>query len=173
MPDGSAERFLGGTFTVPAGEADELLELFELLDEGDPYEIAGWVRELDLRTDPFAGPAIRRALDQHLTFDDDEDDGTPWRREAAFLATPDGAAMLDEIRARYEASWCERGRADLDGRTPREAAADPAGRPALLALIDDLDADPDLDNPVAVRPARLRALLGLTDPADPAGPDGA
>ena len=71
---------------------------------------------------------------------------------------PDVLAALVE---RQERRWCEEPVPALDGHTPRDAAADPTRRAELARLIDSF---PELDpgaGAIGLRPARLRALLGL------------
>lgn len=45
VPDGEGHQIVGGVFPVPEGAEDEVLEL---LDAGDPAEIAAWVGEQEL-----------------------------------------------------------------------------------------------------------------------------
>jgi len=78
---------------------------------------------------------------------------------------PDVLAALVE---RQEQRWCEEPVPALDGHTPRDAPAGPTRRAELARLIDsfpELDPSfPELDpgaGAIGLRPARLRALLGL------------
>ena len=71
---------------------------------------------------------------------------------------PDVLAALVE---RQEQRWCEEPVPALDGHTPRDAPAGPTRRAELARLIDSF---PELDpgaGAIGLRPARLRALLGL------------
>lgn len=73
-------------------------------------------------------------------------------------------AML-EMRDRFEQAWCDEPVPALRGLTPRQAAADPAGREALDRLLADYGAHVDAaeDPELAMQhPDRLRRLLGLT-----------
>jgi hypothetical protein len=66
--------------------------------------------------------------------------------------------------AQRDQAWCDEEIPALGGLTPRQAAADPAGRESLERLLGeygshvDPDEDPDL---VPQHPDRLRLLLGL------------
>ena len=71
---------------------------------------------------------------------------------------PDVLAALVE---RQEQRWCEEPVPALDGHTPRDAPAGPTRRAELARLIDSFpELDPDA-GAIGLRPARLRALLGL------------
>jgi hypothetical protein len=73
------------------------------------------------------------------------------------------AAAMAQVRDRYEERWCDEPVPALGGVTPREAAADPTRRESLERLIRSFEAMPDLGGAgsFGMRPARLRALLGL------------
>jgi hypothetical protein len=58
----------------------------------------------------------------------------------------------------YEQAWLDQPIRALSGRTPRECAADSTRRSDLIGLLDMF---PDTDAPGAMRPARLRAAVGL------------
>jgi hypothetical protein len=75
------------------------------------------------------------------------------------------AGALEAFMAEREERWVDERLPALGGLAPRQAVADPASRPALLALLDDFDwveaqAGPQ-DRGRGMDPARLRALLGL------------
>lgn len=72
-------------------------------------------------------------------------------------------AELLEVLEQMEERWCDESVPALGGVTPRQAAADPVGREALVRLIASF---PDIDPSgpaMGLRPARLRQLLGLDD----------
>lgn len=74
---------------------------------------------------------------------------------------PEVRAAVEAHIARAEEQWCDESVPALGGATPREAAADPIGRESLVRLIASFP-EPDPDGPaMGLRPARLRALLGL------------
>jgi hypothetical protein len=79
----------------------------------------------------------------------------------------DDPAVKEALRAfiaQRDQAWCDEEIPALGGLTPRQAAADPAGRESLERLLGeygshvDPDEDPDL---VPQHPDRLRLLLGL------------
>jgi len=81
--------------------------------------------------------------------------------------SPDDPAVKEVLRtfiAERERAWCEEEIPALGGLTPRQAAADPAGRESLERLLVeytsyiDPEEDPEL---VPQHPDRLRALLGF------------
>jgi hypothetical protein len=83
--------------------------------------------------------------------------------------SPELRAALEAIRDRFERSWCDEPVPALGGLTPRAAVADPVTRAEvvrLLATFPDVDDELVVDGRLgaAMRPARLRELLGL-DPA--------
>lgn len=111
-------------------------------------------------------PAARVTDDERRPF---EPGGVP-ADTAIPGGTPPGAAVppeipreaLLEIVDRQERSWCEEPVPALGGRTPREAADDPTRREELARLIASFpDIGPD-GGMVAMRPERLRELLGLS-----------
>lgn len=73
---------------------------------------------------------------------------------------PELAAVLDQFTRQYEQAWLDQPIPALSGRTPRQCAVDPTRRPDLIRLLDSF---PDIDEPGAMSPTRLRAALGLTD----------
>lgn len=75
-------------------------------------------------------------------------------------ASPELVAVLEQVTRQYEQAWLNEPIPALSGRTPRECAADPTRRPDLIRLLDSF---PDIDEPGAMSPTRLRAALGLTD----------
>lgn len=84
--------------------------------------------------------------------------------EPLSLDDPTVAAMMRTFIADRERAWCDEEIPALGGLTPRQAAADPAGRESLERLLAqygahvDPAADPEL---VPHHPDRLRRLLGL------------
>jgi hypothetical protein len=124
VPDGEGHQFVGALFNVAVGDEAALLNL---LDRGDPEELAAWVGRLE------RPPAARDAGDEPL-------------------------------QASTEGRWCDEPVAALGGMTPREAAADPARREALGRLLAQFERT-GAGRPqgaVAMRPARLREMLGLS-----------
>ena len=90
-----------------------------------------------------------------------EDDG-----EDAVAFDPDDpevAAALQSFIVEMERRWCDEPVPALDGKTPRECAADPTRRDALERLLRDFErrADADPENTGSFDVARLRALLDL------------
>ena len=70
-------------------------------------------------------------------------------------------AVLAQVRDRFERAWCDESVPALGGMTPRAAAADPTRRGELERLIASF---PTVDDTTgAMRPWRLRELLGLDD----------
>ncbi|MGH4015385.1 MAG: hypothetical protein ACRDSL_15960 [Pseudonocardiaceae bacterium] len=69
--------------------------------------------------------------------------------------------LLVSFIERYEQRWCEEPVPALDGRTPREAAADPTRRGDLVRLIDSFPKIDPTEGVVGLRPTRLRELLNL------------
>jgi hypothetical protein len=75
--------------------------------------------------------------------------------------------MLRTFFAEREQAWCDEEIPALGGLTPRQAAADPAGREALERLLVEYGSyvDPEEDPELASQhPDRLRRLLGLGSP---------
>ena len=72
-------------------------------------------------------------------------------------------AQLDEMMRDHEDAWVDTALPALQGATPREAAADPTRRDALLRLLDDFERHAAAwDSPGRPMDAdRLRRLLGL------------
>ena len=75
---------------------------------------------------------------------------------------PEVAAVLEQMMREYEARWVDESIPALGDMTPREALADPAMRPELDALLDDLTWQARRAGPGATMdPDRIRVLLGL------------
>jgi SEC-C motif len=73
------------------------------------------------------------------------------------------AEVIQQLQERFELRWCDEAVPALRGLTPRQAAAEPAGREALERLLAEFERM-DRNNPaggVVMRPARLRQILGL------------
>jgi SEC-C motif len=69
-------------------------------------------------------------------------------------------AVLEQFVLEQEQRWLDESIPALEGRTPREAAADPIGREQLIQLLDSFPG-PTPDNPGPFDPERLRRALGL------------
>ena len=69
-------------------------------------------------------------------------------------------AVLEQFILEQEQRWLDESIPALEGRTPREAAADPIGREQLIQLLDSFPG-PTPDNPGTFDPERLRRALGL------------
>jgi len=74
---------------------------------------------------------------------------------------PEIMAEMARLRERIEERWCDESIPALGGLTPREAAADPTRRDALVRLIASFKASRQESNFLSQRPERLRELLGL------------
>ncbi|MFB9688202.1 SEC-C metal-binding domain-containing protein [Amycolatopsis plumensis] len=74
------------------------------------------------------------------------------------LAGPEVEAVLERFIRDYEQKWLDESIPALSGHTPRQAAADPTRRGDLIRLLGSF---PDIDEPGAMNPRRLRAALGL------------
>ncbi|MDN5930661.1 MAG: hypothetical protein L0I24_06310, partial [Pseudonocardia sp.] len=70
--------------------------------------------------------------------------------------------QLAEIQDGFERRWCDEHVPALDGRTPREAAADPTRRDELVRLIASFPEIDPATGAFGMRPWRLRELLGLS-----------
>jgi hypothetical protein len=71
--------------------------------------------------------------------------------------------VLEQVQESFEQRWCEEQVPALGGLTPRQAAADPAGREALgrlLAHFERMSLGLPFDA-ITMRPARLRKMLGF------------
>ncbi|HET7734823.1 MAG TPA: SEC-C metal-binding domain-containing protein, partial [Nocardioidaceae bacterium] len=73
---------------------------------------------------------------------------------------PEVASALASFVREYEQAWLDDHIPALDGRTPREAAADPTRRPDLIRLLESF---PAASGPGQMDPARLRSALGLEE----------
>ncbi|MDZ7731818.1 MAG: SEC-C domain-containing protein [Acidimicrobiia bacterium] len=160
VSDGQTHQFVGGLVGVPPGGERELLDV---LDRGDPIEIAEYVWAL--RSPPTIEMSDR--LNEFLEAGElaEAGGGAPSLGDVlAGLGDLDDVdpGQLDEaLRDHFERQWCDERVPALDGLTPRQAAADPTRRDALLRLIasfEDVDAP---DGAITMRPARLRELLDL------------
>lgn len=164
VPDGAGHQFLGGIFTVRVGHEAALLDL---LDDGDPLDIATWVADCE------RGPVVVDR-DGNPTFDFSDQsmfdlaEAGRARRDTQpsselDLPDPQVAAVLEQVRDRYELQWCDEVVPALGNVTPRQAAADPTRRDSLLRLLDELEHLEVPGDAVGMRAARLRELLDLTD----------
>jgi hypothetical protein len=71
---------------------------------------------------------------------------------------PEIAAFLDQHIRGYEQQWLDESIPALDGRTPRQAAADPTRRDDLIRLLNTFGQD---EQPGQMSAQRLRDALGL------------
>jgi SEC-C motif len=72
--------------------------------------------------------------------------------------------VRQQLQERFEKRWCDEHVPALGGITPRDAAVDPSRREALERLLAELERA-NLRQPeeaIAMRPARLRKMLGLS-----------
>ena len=77
-------------------------------------------------------------------------------------AHPELAQAMEELICRAEQSWVDEAIPALGGITPREAAADPAVRPELEALLDDMTWQRRQAGGAGLMdPSRIRGLLGI------------
>ena len=86
------------------------------------------------------------------------------RQPAMSLEDPAVREMFGKFIAERERSWCDEPIPALGGLTPRQAAADPAGREGLERLLLEYGSHVDpADDPEVVpqHPERLRRLLGI------------
>lgn len=153
VPDGESHQFIGGLFGVPPGREGGLLDL---LDEGDGLALLAYVADLH-RPPVIIGP------DGQVIDLDDLDPGEPPETYGPAPSADDPQiqqAML-EFLERHEQLWCEEQVPALGGVTPRQAAADPTRRDALIRLIASFPSVAPSTGAFALRPDRLRALLDL------------
>jgi hypothetical protein len=93
---------------------------------------------------------------------------TPVDSASAGARTDEGVVLPPEVREqlqeKFERRWCDEQVPALGGVTPRQAAADPTRREALARLLAEFEranrSRPE--GAIAMRPARLREMLGLT-----------
>lgn len=79
-------------------------------------------------------------------------------------AHPELAQAMEAFIRRAEVNWVDETIPALGGLTPREAAADPAARPKLEALLDDMAWQlRRAGGGGLMDPARVRALLGIPE----------
>lgn len=134
LPDGTGRRVL---VAVVAVDRDLEEELLAVLEERDGYELLALLGE---------GPPPPRTVLRSV----------PPRSAPA---APSAAVLA--LQERREHRWCDEPAPELDGATPREAAADPARREALERVIAALPKDDPTTGRLGLRPARLRELLDL------------
>lgn len=80
--------------------------------------------------------------------------------DTSAMDDPEALALMAEMRERFEERWCDESIPALGGLTPRQAAADPTRREQLDRLL--VSFEQPMGNPdVAMRPSRLRELLGI------------
>jgi hypothetical protein len=77
------------------------------------------------------------------------------------VTDPQVAEMLTNFMHSMEERWIDESIPALGGRTPRDAITDPIGREQVEQLLASV---PIIDDPGAMSPVRLRALLGLPEP---------
>ncbi len=137
LPDGGGRRLLVAPVEVSPDEEDDLFAVLDSRDAVDLLDLLG------------AQPA-------------DEPPRTVLREPPAAAAVrTDPPPVVLQLRERRENRWCDDPAPALDGLTPRVAAADPARRPALDALLAALPGDDPVSGRLGLRPERLRDLLGL------------
>ena len=119
--------------------------------------------------------AIVRSIEPAIALVSQRKEPVPTVRDAARLAEalpaeameesarlndlPEVRAAVAEHMRRYEKQWLDLPVPALDGRTPREAVADPTRRDDVRRLLASF---PDTDDPTAMSPNRLRTALGLS-----------
>jgi hypothetical protein len=135
LPDGAGRHVLVGVVAVARDLEEELLAV---LEERDGFEL------LDLLG---AGPPPPRQVLR----------SAPPRPAPA--AAP--SAAVSALQERRERRWCDDASPELDGLTPREAAADPARRDTLERLLAALPVDDPATGRLGLRSDRIRGLLGL------------
>jgi hypothetical protein len=172
-------------------EPDRLLAVGEL-DDGERV-IRGWVRRVEGRLEVETNSVERhRALQQQVLAaapgaqlvsesivpvqellaegrrdlesgrDRDTEAGRP-AVSAPGLPPDEEAALLEQVMLEYEQRWLDHKLPALDGRTPRQAAADGGSRLAELhALLDDLQWQTDTAGG-GMSATRIRRHLGLTN----------
>jgi hypothetical protein len=170
---------------------DRLLAVGEL-DDGERV-IRGWVRRVEGRLEVETNSVERlRALQQQVLAaapgaqlvsesivpvqellaegrrdlesgrDRDTEAGRP-AVSAPGLPPDEEAALLEQVMLEYEQRWLDHKLPALDGRTPRQAAADGGSRLAELhALLDDLQWQTDTAGG-GMSATRIRRHLGLTN----------
>jgi hypothetical protein len=80
-------------------------------------------------------------------------------------SNPDLARVMDEYMQRMESRWVDQSIPALGGLTPRAALGDTEMRPALEALLDDMEWQQRHSSGGGMSATRIRALLGV--PAKP------
>jgi hypothetical protein len=79
------------------------------------------------------------------------------------LSPAEEAALLEQVMVEYELRWLDQKLPALDGRTPRQAAAEGGSALAELhALLDDIQWQAD-NSGGGMSATRIRHHLGLTD----------
>jgi hypothetical protein len=170
---------------------DRLLAVGEL-DDGERV-IRGWVRRVEGRLEVetnsverlgalqqqvlAAAPGAQLVSESIVPVQEllaegrrDLESGRDRDTEAGRLAVPapglppdEEAALLEQVMLEYEQRWLDHELPALDGRTPRQAAADGGSRLAELhALLDDLQWQTDTAGG-GMSATRIRRHLGLTN----------
>ena len=119
-----------------------------------------------------AAPGSRLVSDsivpmEELLAEDGQDPGAKADRDAEAqrlgLSPEEEAALLEQVMRDYEQRWLDQQLPALDGRTPRQAAAEGGSALAELhALLDDIQWQAD-NSGGGMSAARIRHHLGLTD----------
>jgi SEC-C motif len=145
LPDGAGRHLLVAPVVI---DRDDAAVVASALADRDPIEVLDLLAvdapepRSVLRLGPASGPsAVHPAT--------------------ARPVPPTVPPVVRQLQERREQRWCDEPAPALDGLTPREAAADPARREALLALIAAAPPDDPATGKLGLRPARLRELLGL------------
>ncbi|HZT67241.1 MAG TPA: SEC-C metal-binding domain-containing protein [Acidimicrobiales bacterium] len=108
-------------------------------------------------------PEITVVSDQRRPLKPGEVPPTPRHLQQPDIEPDDVPEAVEAIQDQMERRWCDESVPALGGLTPRQAAADPAGRETLERLLAEFErADARLPaGGFSMRPARLRQLLGL------------
>jgi hypothetical protein len=174
LPDGARE-ILDARYE--ASEPDTWVEMHELSPGDSILRATLHLSGSQLRVETMSETRMDRALARLSTELPDaellSDERRPLRPGEMppipdHMAAPSlGAADLTEasaqIQERVERRWCDESVPALGGLTPREAAADPTRREPLERLLVQFEQTDRLtpDTVIAMRPDRLRELLGL------------
>lgn len=170
---------LAATLDADDGEPGTLTDTVAVDDDDDELIVRGWVRRTDdgLEVETNAEERFERLLalvrSAAPSAELVEQSRTPAAQalaEGRFRSPPgpvtapppELAQLLAEQGEKLERRWLDESVPALGGRTPREAAADPAARAELEALLDDFAwQEREGSGPAVMQAARLRAALGL------------
>ncbi len=148
-------RITGGRLVVETNAVERLRRLQDRVLAADPA-----ARLVDESTVPMERMMAERA--EALGPDGEASTGAS---VGSGLSPAQEQEALAEAVRRHEETWPDIELPALSGRTPRQAAADPALRPELEALLDDFDWQTRrLGAGVGMDVDRLRRVLGLGGP---------